>query len=273
MAVGDELFEAEHPPIIERSVFQRTQELIKAATKDRKIAPRNPEYLLRGLLRCSGCRAGFTTASTTTRGILHRYYRCISRDRRGKEACPSAPMPAQAIEDFVVNALREAVARSGLATELTAAVRERVAARRDALGIERKELPRLSAGLSGELQRGAASLENLTGPARRAIETQLEEVGRQLARHEARLAAVERELAQLDAREVEAAWVANCLTDFHRIWNLLTPENRARLVRAVIERVEINEPANEIRIFVADFTRDEPAAEVAPELVGGGEGP
>ena len=254
MAVGDELFEAEHPPIIERSVFLRTQELLKAATRDRKIAPRNAEYLLRGLLRCACCGAGFTTASTTTRGILHRYYRCISRDRRGKEACPSAPMPAQAIEDFVVKELRDAVARGGLVAELTAAVCARVASRRDALGTERKELPRQIAGLSGELQRGAASLENLTGPARRAVETQLEEVGKQLARH-------------------EAAWVANCLTDFHRIWDVLTPENRARLARAVIERVEVNEPANEVHVFVADLAGEEPTPAAASVLAQAGEAP
>jgi hypothetical protein len=54
---------------------------------------------------------------------------------------------------------------------------------------------------------------------------------------------------------------------------MLTPENRARLTRAVIERVEVNEPANEIRVLVADLARDEPFGEATSNAADGSEAP
>ena len=46
---------------------------------------------------------------------------------------------------------------------------------------------------------------------------------------------------------------------------MLTAENRGRLVRAVIQRVEVDEPANQIKVFLADLGADAPAAAM-PEL-------
>lgn len=107
---------------------------------------------------------------------------------------------------------------------------------------------------SDELNRGLFKVRNAD---------QLQQVGDQLAGCEAQLAAAERELANLDALEVEVAWVARCLTDFGGIWDVLTPENRGRLMRAVIQRVEVNEPANQVSVFLADLGADVPA-EAAP---------
>ena len=78
------------------------------------------------------------------------------------------------------------------------------------------------------------------------------------ARREGQLATAERELANLDALEVEVAWVARCLTDFDGVWDVLTPENRGRLLRAVIQRVEVNEPANQVSVFLADLGAEAP---------------
>ncbi len=44
-------------------------------------------------------------------------------------------------------------------------------------------------------------------------------------------------------------------------------------MRAVIERVEVDEPANQIRVFVADLAGDEPTASTAPDLAQVGEAP
>jgi site-specific DNA recombinase len=263
--VGDEIVTAEHPPLIERSMFVRTQQLLALATVTRKGAVRNPEYLLRGIVRCARCGASFTSASTTKRGVTHRYYRCATRDKQGKQACAARPMTAGAIESYVIERLRDAVVGGDLAAEVTAAVEQRVTDVRKNLQVERKMLPGQIASLSAELQRDTDSLQHLTGTARRPIEARLQATGDQLARCEARLVAVETELHRLDEIEVEGAWVAECLSDFHRIWDVLTPQNRARLLRVVVERVELDEPANEVRVFLADLSAGLPVAIASPE--------
>ncbi len=265
MAADDRLYDAEHTALVEREVFARTQELLEAATKAKRPAVRNPEYLLGGLLRCARCGATFTTASTTSGRVTHRYYRCVTRDKQGKEACLSAPLPAKAIEAYVLARLREATTDGKLAADITAAVLARVAARRANLQTERSKLPPQIAALSLEVRQSVDALTNVTGPARRHVEARLEDASDQLARAEARLAEAKRELSNLDDIEVEASWVTDCLAEFHQIWDVLTPENRGRLVRAVIQRVEVDEPANQIKVFVADLGAGEPAAAM-PEL-------
>jgi site-specific DNA recombinase len=265
MMVGGELFDSEHTALIDRSVFRRTQVLLEGNTVARRKGRRNPEYLLRGVLQCARCGHAFTTASTIKGGLTHRYYRCVTRDKRGKQACPSAPLPAGSIETYVVDRLREAVARGNLAGDVTAAVQARIVESRRNLATERKELSARIAALSAELQRDTESLANLTGPARRPIEARMQDAGGQLGHCEARLAVVERELAHLEDIEIEGAWVAETLTDFHRVWDLLTPENRARLLRLVVQRVEVDEPANEVRVFLVDLGSAVPIAGAATE--------
>jgi DNA invertase Pin-like site-specific DNA recombinase len=254
MASGGELHEAEHTPLIERETFTRARAQLDGATKTTKTNGQNPEYILRGVLRCASCKLAFTPASTTRGRTTHRYYRCIKRDKEGKEACPSSPLPAGAIEAYVVERVREATADGTLATDVAANVKARVSERRKDLRTERQKLPPEVAALSAEASRTVDSMAGMTGTARRLVDERLQQIGVQLARCEARLAAAERELANLDAIEVEATWVARCLADFDKVWDVLSPGNRGRLLRAVIQRVEVDEPTNKVSVFIADLS-------------------
>jgi DNA invertase Pin-like site-specific DNA recombinase len=260
MASGGEMHEAEHTPLIEREVFARARALLEAATKTTKANGRNPEYILRSVLRCACCGSAFTPASTTKGRTTHRYYRCVKRDKEGKEACPSSPLPATAIEAYVLERLKEATADGSLAADVTAGAKDRAAARRRDLLTERQKLPSEIVTLSAEGKRLVETIADVNGAARRLLDERLQEVSDQLGRCEARLAAAEHELANLDAMEIEATWVARCLTEFDSVWDVLTPENRGRLLRAVVQRVEVNEPANQVSVFITDLGTELPGA-------------
>lgn len=266
MASGGELHKAEHTPLIELETFTRAQAQLEAATKTTATHGRNPEYILRSVLRCACCGSGFTPASTRRARTEHRYYRCVKRDKEGKEACPSSPLPADAIEDYVVERLREATADGTLAAEVAAGVEERVAARRKGILTERQKLPPEIASLSAEARRTVETMAGMTGTARQLVDERLQQIGDELGRCEGQLAAAERELANLDALEVEVAWVAQCLTDFDCIWDVLTPENRGRLLRAIVQRVEVNEPANQVSVFIADLGAGVPPIQLQHSL-------
>jgi len=254
MPCRGEIHEGEHAPIIPRETYTRVRALLEGATVGKSGGGRNPDYILRGLLKCARCGASFTPASTRKGGSEYRYYRCVTRDKEGRDACPSAPLPSDAIEGYVLERLREATADGALATEIVGGLKALAAARRKDFLTERQKLPSEIATLSDEGKRLVETIASVNGAARRLLEERLAEVGDQLARCEARLSTVERELAHLDAIQVEASWVAECLRHFDKVWGVMTPENRARLLRAVVQRVEVDEPANVVRVHLTDLS-------------------
>ena len=253
MSSGGDLFEGEHSAIVERVVFARVQAALRDATPKRNPGVRNPAYLLRGVLRCARCGAAFTTASTTAVGVTHRYYRCGTQLKQGTKACASKLLPAIAIEELVIERVRAATADGSLAGDVAAGVRRRVQARREACQIEREHLPARIASLSQEIRRLVDALTTVEGGARQQVQARLQELEEQSAHSEAELVASSRQLAELDALEVDVDWVAQSLANFDRVWDRLTMENRGRLVRAVIDRVEVDEPGNAVRVVLADL--------------------
>jgi DNA invertase Pin-like site-specific DNA recombinase len=99
---------AEHPALVTRDVFDQAQRLMKPRHHQPGVLIQNPDYLVRGTLRCGACQGLMTSASTRRDGRVFRYYRCTTRDKWGKKVCPTKQLPAEAIETFVVEQLKEA---------------------------------------------------------------------------------------------------------------------------------------------------------------------
>jgi site-specific DNA recombinase len=232
-----ESYRGEHEALVDDALFERTQALLAAATHVRVPAVRNPQYLLRGLLRCACCDSLFTPASSIKGNKTHRYYRSNQRDKQGREACRSGPLAA--------------------------------AARRAALAVDREQLRACVAKLSSEIRPLVDAVATASAPIRPHLEARLQQASDELACANARLADVERDLTDLDAVEIEAAWVASCLADFRSIWDVLTLDNRTRLLRAVVDRIVVDEAANELHVYMADVGAAAPApvpAGTGPEV-------
>ena len=60
-------------------------------------------------------------------------------------------------------------------------------------------------------------------------------------------------LAAIDQTEIETQWVIESLTHFDTVWDALNPENRGRLVRAVVEKVEVDEPSGQVTAVLVDL--------------------
>ena len=251
---GGELFEGEQARIVERDVWARVQAMLLANAGTKTSHGRNPDYVLRGLLFCQRCGAAFTTASTRKRGNEYRYYRCVTRVKAGADACEAQPLPANAIESYVVDRLRAVVSDPALVADIERRLQVRLVARRATLEAERKALPATIANLSAEGGRLVASMATMSGPARRLLDDRVQQVGDELARREEKLREVEQQLAALAEARVDVDWVAEALRDFDPVWEALTPDNRGRLLAALICRIDVDEPAGRVEIHLADVS-------------------
>jgi DNA invertase Pin-like site-specific DNA recombinase len=247
IAGGGEIHAAEHEPIVTRAQFERVREALSKPPISPAAAVRNPLYLLGGLLRCRSCGAMMTSGGS--RG--YRYYRCVTRDKKGARGCPSKPLAADAIEAFVVERLRQVAADESRIEELAERMRRRFEADARALSAERGALPAQIAKLSAEAQTLLRSVTKLTGKARRLAEERLQEVGGALEGAQTQLGALEGKLAAVEGARADAEWVREALGDFPSLWELMTPLNRQRLVTALVERIDVCERDGEIDLKLA----------------------
>ena len=95
------------PMIVPRDKFDRVQELLIS----RQPACRGPRLdaspaLLGGLIRCAGCGAIMVAGSGTARnGVVHNYYECQGRRKKGPTACAGMRIARLIAETKVMDAL------------------------------------------------------------------------------------------------------------------------------------------------------------------------
>jgi hypothetical protein len=109
MACGGDLHPAEHSRLIERPTFDRVQHLLGCRIHPASIGE-NPAYVLRGLLRCS-CGYAMSPASTRKGKYEYRYYRCVRREKQGRDACGPSPCPPQRSSSTSSSSCAQALAR------------------------------------------------------------------------------------------------------------------------------------------------------------------
>ncbi len=193
-----------------------------------------------------------TPASTRKGNRTYRFYRCITRDKRGKEACPGRPLPAAAIEAYVVDRLRDMGTSERFTGEVTDGLGARLAAERDALAAEAARLVPAIARLQQESTRLLETFGALAGLAKSHAEGRFAQTCRDLEELRERAKQVEHQRLLLRETEATAAWVAEVIADFDGLWKAMTPENRRRLLAALIESVIVHEDAGTMEITFAD---------------------
>ncbi|MBW2043212.1 MAG: recombinase zinc beta ribbon domain-containing protein [Deltaproteobacteria bacterium] len=101
------LYPGEHKGIITKKVFDQVQAIIQENGNGGGKGVRNKHSaLLKGLLYCASCGATMAHTYTKKKNRLYRYYVCTTAQKQGSDACQTPSLPAQEIEDFIVEQIR-----------------------------------------------------------------------------------------------------------------------------------------------------------------------
>lgn len=256
MMYGDELHPGEQPRIIDDATYRQATRILEGAGRELRFTGLNPDYVLRGLLRCAGCGQAMCPGSTSKNGKTYRFYRCSTRDKHGKDACSARPLPARALEELVAERITAATADVKLVQHIERSLRARIEAQRASLAAIRADLPGRVASASAAASKLADELGKLDGRARELVEAKLRVEADRLVAAERQLAETERDLADLEVADAEATWMLGALRDFANVWALMTPENRGRLLRALVASVRVNDATGEVEIELVNFSAD-----------------
>jgi site-specific DNA recombinase len=181
--------------------------------------------------------------SYTSKGgaVKYRYYVCQHANKHGWHTCPGPSVPANEVEQFVIERIK-GIGRDPRLIEAT--VRE---ARRE-VSVQIKSLESERATLVREQRRLHSELRRATESAKPDMTSHVADVNERLRASENRLTDVRASLADLEGELVDEAEVTKALAEFNALWNALAPREQSQLVRAVIQRVEYDGRAGNVRI-------------------------
>ena len=109
---------ATHPPLVDPDVFVAAQTLLGERGEDRARRRSNSsDYLLSGLLFCERCGQRYVGAAANGRSSRYPYYVCYTRQRYGVTHCSSDRLPAEELDEAILEALCSVYEQTDLVDE------------------------------------------------------------------------------------------------------------------------------------------------------------
>ena len=149
-----EVYAGEHDAIVEAALWDEVQESLRRNGRGgRSEGHMRHESLLRGLLLCRHCGAAMVSTSLLGGGARrYFYYVCSTAMKRGWGTCPARRLPAEEMDRFVVDQIREIAGDAKLQREVLRQAREQGADRRGELEREEGEIREELRGLAREVR-------------------------------------------------------------------------------------------------------------------------
>ncbi len=237
-----EIYQGEHPAIVDDKVFAKAQEQLatgRPQRSERVSVTRNKHgFLLRGLIRCKACGSGMTSSYGMAHGKTYRYYKCASVNRQGTAACPVRSLPAEEFERYIVERVR-AMSKNPQLVRKTA---ERVQLERQkdvpALDAEKERLEEELARSRKEAKRLVAALAEQKNGDGKFITERLGELDARAGQIERRLTEIAEQVVNIERSTIQPDDIDAVLTLFDPVWDALIPRERARVLQLLVEQVE-----------------------------------
>jgi site-specific DNA recombinase len=242
-----QLYPGEHEGIVDAKVFERVQQILKGNARFGGSAVRNKHgALLKGLLHCGPCGCAMTPGHSSKKdGRKYRYYTCVQSQKRGKDVCPSRTVPAEQIEQFVINQIRKVGQNPALVRQTLIEARRQSDARLVELNADLRRLER-------DLARFHAQVRNLANPGRGGAGArsapQLAESQEQIAKAERQIDELDAQVAVIQRERIDESDAAATLAAFDPLWETLTPRERTRVVQLLVERADYDGSRGKLKI-------------------------
>ncbi len=232
----DEFADGEHEALVGKITWKQVQDHL-AGLRRGEVVRSGSAYLLAGILRCGACDTKMVGATTTKGQTKYRYYRCQTRDKKGAAACPSGHIAAGPLEESVTGLLQQRLRAAELEHDIVDAVNAEFDAERDRLRSQQTSIAQRMAHLAAARH---SIFTDAPDPSSAAVARAVEDNEAATAVAKRERLALDEQLDQLAVKQVSATQVAKMLQRLDQVWSHLTPENRARVVRAAITDVKLN---------------------------------
>jgi site-specific DNA recombinase len=176
----------------------------------------------------------------------YRYYVCSSAQKRGWQTCPSKPLPAGEIEQFVLEQIRCIGRDPALLQEVLAQAREQDSTRAAALEVEQRGLEKDLAHWHGEVRRLSGQIR--PGDDNGPLIARLADLQERIGLVEGRVRKVREQIQAVHAQLINEDEARLALSCFEPVWQALAPAEQARVVHMLVERVDYDGAKGKVAI-------------------------
>ena len=226
--------------IIKQDVFDRAQEILKQNSRMKRSLNRcKHNALLQGLLRCAACDCGMSHSYSKKGSTLYRYYVCQRAQKQGWSICPSPSLPAEEIERFVIQQIRSVGEDPGIVKDTLAQSRDQTQSTVERLKKEKNALERAILGHYERLNQLVAD---------RATDSAYADIQNRIREKEQRLSEIVDKMAAVSSLLIDESDVRDALGRFDEVWRALSPAERVKVIRQIVDSIEYDGQSKELSI-------------------------
>ena len=243
-------YPGEHEAIVSKGPWDRVQEALSENTRAKQTKARAKIISpLQGVIRCGHCDGAMGLTYTQRGPRRYTYYHCARDAKRAVSRCPLKRVPAGDIEKVVLEQLSAVFrtptlvsqtyfAAKGMAeTERERLLKQKQQLEDDLLKVRARALEEMSPGGNG----------SPPGPTLVEINQEAVTLSRQLTNVSARAQAFETD-------PVAEQEVAEAFQSVETFWEDLFPLERNRLIRLLVEKVELRETGIDLELKTQGLT-------------------
>jgi len=250
IAHKDRSYPGEHEGIIDRATWDKVQAILEdnkpvkvSMARTKMVAP------LKGVIRCGHCGCAMGPTYARKNGRHYTYYICQKDSKRTLSRCPLKRIPAGDIEQAVVEQL-SAVFRTPTLVAKT------YFAARDIEQVERERLFKQKAQLEMELSQAREQALELMKPGsdQPGKAEMLTTVNRQAVELSKQLTHVSERCRAYRGNSITEQDVSEAFQNVEGVWEDLFPVERNRLIRLLVDKVEIRETGIDMELRTNGLT-------------------
>jgi len=250
-------YPGEHEALIDQQAWDKVHRIFKESKSDKVgVARAKSVAPLRGVIRCGHCKGPLSPTYTHRGNKSYSYYICLTDRAREVSTCPISRIPGNEIENAVFAQLAQILQTPTLIAKTFFALKDIRRDEQERLALQKEQLEiRIEQAMRNvDLVKTEATAPD-SDPQVVAVSDDLEVLEKEFHRVSARFAL----LSKVDVSEAD---VSSAFRNMDSLWNDLFPEERNRLARLLVKKVEVFDHAIDLVLKTKGLTA------LAAELAG-----
>ncbi|TWT51006.1 DNA-invertase hin [Rubripirellula amarantea] len=240
----ENVYDGQHEAIVDSEIFEQVKERLKAncMPEARQLVNKHAA-LLRGMIVCPLCDRPMQHSMTRNRSQFYRYYICRSRPNESGDDCEMGSMSAPMIEAAVVDEIRAVVADE----TLRRTVHEHI---ERSLAKDKATLQTTVTQIREQRNRDLAEMTriNQRETFERFADDRLSDLSDRTDLATIQLPVAMHQLSTWNDRRISRDELNAILSDFDRVWKMLTPKECVEVIGLLVDRVVYDPDQGELTI-------------------------